>query len=115
MPSTASLGVQTINGQAAMLPLGRFFVTEIKLDRNSKITKLKLQDEFVRLLGPYESKLSYPTGTPEIFQEIVTMTGIPGGDAINLPDVSIGWNIRTIQSRRQARVYRFEAYNETNH
>ena len=42
MPSTASLGVQTIDGQAAMLPLGRFFVTEIKLDRNSKITKLKL-------------------------------------------------------------------------
>ena len=89
MPSTASLGVQTIDGQAAMLPLGRFFVTDIKLDRNSKITKLKLQDEFVRLLGLYESKLSYPTGTREIFQEIVTMTGIPVSDAINLPDVSI--------------------------
>lgn len=89
MPSTASLGVQTIDGQAAMLPLGRFFVTEIKLDRNSKITKLKLQDEFVRLLGTYESKLSYPTGSREIFREIVTMTGIPVSDAINLPDVSI--------------------------
>nr|DAV42058.1 MAG TPA: tail protein [Caudoviricetes sp.] len=89
MPSTSSIGVQTLNGQVAMLPLGRFFVTEIKLDRNSKITKLKLQDEFVRLLGPYESKLSYPTGTREIFQEIVMMTGISVSDAINLPNVSI--------------------------
>ena len=89
MPSTASIGVQTTNGQAAMLPLGRFFVTEIKLDRNSKITKLKFQDEFVRLLGQYDSKLSYPTGSREIFQEIVAMTGIPVSDAINLPDVSI--------------------------
>ena len=89
MPSTASIGVQTADGQAAMLPLGRFFVTDIKLDRNSKITKLKLQDEFVRLLGPYESKLSYPTGSREVFQEIVTMTGISVSDAINLPNVSI--------------------------
>lgn len=89
MPSTSSIGVQTLNGQVAMLPLGRFFVTEIKLDRNSKITKLKLQDEFVRLLGLYESKLSYPTGTREIFQEIVMMTGISVSDAINLPNVSI--------------------------
>ena len=44
MPSTASLGVQTVNGQAAMLPLGRVFVAAIKRDPKYNIKKIKLQD-----------------------------------------------------------------------
>lgn len=89
MPSTANIGVKTSNGQVAMLPLGRFFVTEIKIDRNSKITKLKLQDDFVRMLGQYDSKLSYPSTSREVFQEIVGLTGVEVDTSIRLPDVSI--------------------------
>ena len=41
-----------------------------------KKTKIKLQDEFVRLSGAYDSQLTYPAYTRDILAEIVRLTGI---------------------------------------
>lgn len=99
MPASSSIGIETIGGQVVSLPLGRFFVNEVKLDRNSKITKIKLLDEFSRMLGKYESKLSYPTSTREIFQEVVSTTGIEVATGIELPDVSIKTKLENVTYR----------------
>ena len=71
MPATMSVAIA-----GKTVPLGKFFVTEVKLNRNDKKTKIKLQDEFVRLSGAYDSQLTYPAYTRDILAEIVRLTGI---------------------------------------
>lgn len=54
------------------LPLGSFFVTEVLLDRNARKTIITVKDGMLRTEQPYNSRLSYPTSTRFIFEEIAT-------------------------------------------
>lgn len=99
MPATMSV---MIAGKA--VPLGKFFVTEVKLDRNDKKTKIKLQDEFIRLSGAYDSQLTYPAYTRDILSEIVRLTGITTDTNIQLVNDQVAKKLEKT-SYREALVY----------
>jgi phage minor structural protein len=99
MPATMSV---VIAGKT--VPLGKFFVTEVKLDRNDKKTKIKLQDEFVRLSGAYDSQLTYPAYTRDILSEIVRLTGITTDTNIQLVNDQVAKKLEKT-SYREALVY----------
>ena len=99
MPATMSV---MIAGKA--VPLGKFFVTEVKLDRNDKKTKIKLQDEFIRLSGAYDSQLTYPAYTRDILAEIVRLTGITTDTNIQLVNDRVAKKLEKT-SYREALVY----------
>ena len=52
------------------IPLGVFYLQEIKLDKNAKITKLKSSDSMIYLNDLYNSKLAYPAKIRDVVQEI---------------------------------------------
>lgn len=99
MPATMSVAIA-----GKTVPLGKFFVTEAKLDRNNKKTKIKLQDEFVRLSGAYDSKLTYPAYTRDILAEIVRLTGITTDTNIQLVNDQVAKKLEKT-SYREALVY----------
>lgn len=99
MPATMSVAIA-----GKTVPLGRFFVTEVKLDRNDKKTKIKLQDEFVRLSGAYDSQLTYPAYTRDILSEIVRLTGITTDTNIQLVNDQVAKKLEKT-SYREALVY----------
>lgn len=99
MPATMSVAIA-----GKTVPLGKFFVTEVKLDRNDKKTKIKLQDEFVRLSGAYDSQLTYPAYTRDILSEIVRLTGITTGTNIQLVNDQVAKKLEKT-SYREALVY----------
>nr|DAN54526.1 MAG TPA: tail protein [Caudoviricetes sp.] len=99
MPATMSV---MIAGKA--VPLGKFFVAEVKLDRNDKKTKIKLQDEFIRLSGAYDSQLAYPAYTRDILAEIVRLTGITTDTNIQLVNDQVAKKLEKT-SYREALVY----------
>ena len=99
MPATMSVSIA-----GKTVPLGKFFVTEVKLDRNDKKTKIKLQDEFVRLSGAYDSQLTYPAYTRDILSEIVRLTGITTDTNIQLVNDQVAKKLEKT-SYREALVY----------
>ena len=99
MPATMSVAIA-----GKTVPLGKFFVTEVKLDRNDKKTKIKLQDEFVRLSGAYDSQLTYPAYTRDILSEIVGLTGITTDTNIQLVNDQVSKKLEKT-SYREALVY----------
>lgn len=99
MPATISVAIA-----GKTVPLGKFFVTEVKLDRNDKKTKIKLQDEFVRLSGAYDSQLTYPAYTRDILSEIVRLTGITTDTNIQLVNDQVAKKLEKT-SYREALVY----------
>ena len=99
MPATMSVAIE-----GKTVPLGKFFVTEVKLDRNDKKTKIKLQDEFVRLSGAYDSQLTYPAYTRDILSEIVRLTGITTDTNIQLVNDQVAKKLEKT-SYREALVY----------
>lgn len=99
MPATMSVAIA-----GKTVPLGKFFVTEVKLDRNDKKTKIKLQDEFVRLSGAYDSQLTYPAYTRDILLEIVRLTGITTDTNIQLVNDQVAKKLEKT-SYREALVY----------
>lgn len=99
MPATMSVAIA-----GKTVPLGKFFVTEVKLDRNDKKTKIKLQDEFVRLSGTYDSQLTYPAYTRDILSEIVRLTGITTDTNIQLVNDQVAKKLEKT-SYREALVY----------
>lgn len=99
MPATMLV---MIAGKA--VPLGKFFVAEVKLDRNDKKTKIKLQDEFIRLSGAYDSQLTYPAYTRDILAEIVRLTGITTDTNIQLVNDRVAKKLEKT-SYREALVY----------
>ena len=99
MPATMSVAIA-----GKTVPLGKFFVTEVKLDRNNKKTKIKLQDEFIRLSGTYDSQLTYPAYTRDILAEIVRLTGITTDTNIQLVNDQVAKKLEKT-SYREALVY----------
>ena len=99
MPATMSVAIA-----GKTVPLGKFFVTEVKLDRNDKKTKIKLQDEFIRLSGAYDSQLTYPAYTRDILSEIVRLTGITTDTNIQLVNDQVAKKLEKT-SYREALVY----------
>ena len=99
MPATMSVAIA-----GKTVPLGKFFVTEVKLDRNNKKTKIKLQDEFIRLSGTYDSQLTYPAYTRDILAEIVRLTGITTDANIQLVNDQVAKKLEKT-SYREALVY----------
>ena len=67
-------------------PLGEFFISEIKLDRNANRTTLKLQDGMVHLTKPYETALKYPQRARAVVTEVIQKLGLQAG-AIDVTDV----------------------------
>lgn len=99
MPATMSVAIA---GKTVLL--GKFFVAEVKLDRNDKKTKIKLQDEFIRLSGTYDSQLTYPAYTRDILAEIVRLTGITTDTNIQLVNDRVAKKLEKT-SYREALVY----------
>lgn len=99
MPATMSVAIA-----GKTVPLGKFFVTEVKLNRNDKKTKIKLKDEFVRLSGAYDSQLTYPAYTRDILAEIVRLTGITTDANIQLVNDQVAKKLEKT-SYREALVY----------
>lgn len=99
MPATMSVAIA---GKTVLL--GKFFVAEVKLDRNDKKTKIKLQDEFIRLSGAYDSQLTYPAYTRDILSEIVRLTGITTDTNIQLVNDQVAKKLEKT-SYREALVY----------
>ena len=99
IPATMSVAIA-----GKTVPLGKFFVTEVKLNRNDKKTKIKLQDEFVRLSGAYDSQLTYPAYTRDILAEIVRLTGITTDTNIQLVNDQVAKKLEKT-SYREALVY----------
>lgn len=62
-PYTGIIGTESI-------PLGVFYIKEIKRDRNAKITKIKCQDKMMYLNELYKTDLAFPAKIRDIIQDI---------------------------------------------
>lgn len=55
---------------AESIPLGAFYIKEIKRDRNAKITKIKCQDKMMYLNELYKTDLAFPAKIRDVIQDI---------------------------------------------
>ena len=78
-----SFSVQTSSGIVER-QIGEFFLTEIKLDRNNKITTLKAMDKMAFLNDKYTSTLLYPTLGRNIVQEIANSCNLRVNNNLNI-------------------------------
>lgn len=81
------------------VPLGVFYAKEIVLNRNSKRTKIKLQDGMYRLNVQYESKLSYPSNTRAMVEEIANTTGVVLSPHLNVADYPVMAKLEKVTMR----------------
>ena len=81
------------------VPLGVFYAKNIVLNRNSKRTKIKLQDGMYRLNVPYDSKLSYPSNTRAMTEEIANTMGIVLSPHLNVADYPVMAKLEKVTMR----------------
>lgn len=81
------------------VPLGVFYAKNIVLNRNSKRTKIKLQDGMYRLNIPYDSKLSYPSNTRAMVEEIANTMGVVLSPNLNVADYPVMAKLEKITMR----------------
>ena len=81
------------------VPLGVFYAKNIVLNRNSKRTKIKLQDGMYRLNVPYESKLSYPSNTRAMVEEIANTMGVVLSPHLNVADYPVMAKLEKVTMR----------------
>lgn len=81
------------------VPLGVFYAKDIVLNRNSKRTKIKLQDGMYRLNVPYDSKLSYPSNTRTMVEEIANKMGIVLSPHLNVADYPVTAKLEKVTMR----------------
>lgn len=81
------------------VPLGVFYTKDIVLNRNSKRTKIKLQDGMYRLNVPYDSKLSYPSNTRAMVEEIANKMGIVLSPHLNVADYPVTAKLEKVTMR----------------
>lgn len=81
------------------VPLGVFYAKEIVLNRNSKRTKIKLQDGMYRLNVQYESKLSYPSNTRAMVEEIANTMGVVLSPRLNVADYPVMAKLEKVTMR----------------
>lgn len=55
---------------AEKIPLGVFYIQEIKRDRNAKVTKIKCQDKMIYLNKLYTTDLAFPAKIRDVIQDI---------------------------------------------
>ena len=55
---------------AESIPLGVFYIKEIKRDRNAKTTKIKCQDKMMYLNELYKTNLAFPAKIRDVIQDI---------------------------------------------
>lgn len=55
---------------AESIPLGIFYIKEIKRDRNAKTTKIKCQDKMMYLNELYKTNLAFPAKIRDVIQDI---------------------------------------------
>lgn len=56
--------------EAEKIPLGVFYIKEIKRDRNAKTTKIKCQDKMMYLNELYKTDLAFPAKIRDVIQDI---------------------------------------------
>lgn len=81
------------------VPLGVFYAKDIVLNRNSKRTKIKLQDGMYRLNVPYDSKLSYPSNTRAVVEEIANTMGVVLSPHLNVADYPVMAKLEKVTMR----------------
>ena len=81
------------------VPLGVFYAKNIVLNRNSKRTKIKLQDGMYRLNVPYDSKLSYPSNTRAMVEEIANTMGVVLSPNLNVADYPVMAKLEKVTMR----------------
>ena len=81
------------------VPLGVFYAKDIVLNRNSKRTKIKLQDGMYRLNVPYDSKLSYPSNTRAMVEEIANTIGVVLSPHLNIADYPVMAKLEKVTMR----------------
>lgn len=81
------------------VPLGVFYAKDIVLNRNSKRTKIKLQDGMYRLNVPYDSKLPYPSNTRAMVEEIANTMGVVLSPHLNVADYPVMAKLEKITMR----------------
>ena len=81
------------------VPLGVFYAKDIVLNRNSKRTKIKLQDGMYRLNVPYDSRLSYPSNTRAMVEEIAKKMGIVLSQQLNVADYPVMAKLEKVTMR----------------
>lgn len=81
------------------VPLGVFYAKNIVLNRNSKRTKIKLQDGMYRLNVPYDSKLSYPSNTRAMVEEIANTMGVVLSPHLNVADYPVMAKLEKVTMR----------------
>ena len=81
------------------VPLGVFYAKEIVLNRNSKRTKIKLQDGMYRLNVPYDSKLPYPSNTRAMVEEIANTMGVVLSPHLNVADYPVMAKLEKVTMR----------------
>lgn len=81
------------------VPLGVFYAKDIVLNRNSKRTKIKLQDGMYRFNVPYDSKLSYPSNTRAMVEEIANTMGVVLSPHLNVADYPVMAKLEKVTMR----------------
>ncbi|MGT2802998.1 hyaluronidase [Streptococcus phage Javan253] len=56
--------------------MGKYYIDDIKIDRNSNTTQLELMDGMFKLNEPFKTDLKYPAQLRDVIKEIATKTGI---------------------------------------
>lgn len=56
--------------------MGKYYIDDIKIDRNSNTTQLELMDGMFKLNEPFKTDLKYPAQLRDVIKEIAIKTGV---------------------------------------
>lgn len=58
------------------IKMGKYYIDDIKIDRNSNTTQLELMDGMFKLNEPFKTDLKYPAQLRDVIKEIAIKTGV---------------------------------------
>ncbi|WP_307976294.1 carbohydrate binding domain-containing protein [uncultured Streptococcus sp.] len=65
-----------VGSKVEWVKMGKYYIDDIKIDRNANTTEIELMDEMFKLNGSFKTDLKYPAQIRDVILEIATKTGV---------------------------------------
>lgn len=65
-----------VGGEIEWVKMGKYYIDDIKIDRNANTTEIELMDEMFKLNESFKTDLKYPAQIRDVILEIATKTGV---------------------------------------
>lgn len=65
-----------VSSKVEWVKMGKYYIDDIKIDRNANTTEIELMDEMFKLNESFKTDLKYPAQIRDVILEIATKTGV---------------------------------------